>query len=331
MSQAEPYIAEMRREASRVDPPGTDALAQCVSLEVRAWNQLWRGEWEAASESATEVAQQVTEEVLSAYRAFWLYLAASWRAHAASDSGSDTLASSADNLLKRAYAAAKGASWLRETAPLDEPVVELDTLDRAAVTAVSQNRARSLSHAKWLELSSRMITGLQDSDPSAFEPALSLLGGLLGAEAFKPEGKGRADSVWLFGKEWWLTLEAKSDTKAEGLLSMTDVRQANSQLDSLRADQGCEPPGDSRSIIITPKAVIDPDAVDIALPHLYITNPETLQVLAADVTEAWRSIRLKATDLSGSEAEAIIAAAFAEHHVLPSDVRERIADQRLGD
>ena len=331
MGDAEPIILDMRREAIRVDPPGTDALANSVGQEVKAWGQAWRGEWLEASETATEVSQMLTEGVLSPYRAFWLYLAAAWRARAAADARDSALLTSSQNLLAKAHAAARGMSWLRELAPLDEAQQQYDPVDELAVRSAAVHAARTVSASKYLELSSQVLDGLGTTNPKEYEPALSILGGLLGAEAFKPAEKGRADSVWVYGTMWWLTLEAKSDAGTEGLVSMDDIRQTNTQLDSLSADRGIPSPIDSRSIIITPKEVVDPDAISIARSHVYISNPESVLALAKDAIGAWRKIRLLGTNLRGDDANSIVRSAFAEHRVLPSDVKERIAELRVQD
>jgi hypothetical protein len=41
-----------------------------------------------------------------------------------------------------------------------------------------------------------MLDGLAQTSTALYEPALTVLGGLLGAEAAKPAGKGRCDSTW---------------------------------------------------------------------------------------------------------------------------------------
>ena len=326
---AEPIIADMRREAVRTEPAGTSSLAASVAGEVRAWDHIWNGDWEGASQSAVEVGQTLTDGVLAPYRAFWLYLAASWRAIAASTSEDPVLAASARSLLKRAHAAAKGTSWLRELAPLEPDEQEFDPLDEVAVASVAKHVSRKMSGVTWLEKSEQMLTDLRSKDPKKFEPALSMLGQLLGAEAFKPAEKGRADSVWIFSDLWWLTLEAKSDAQAQGAVSMDTVRQTNTQLDSLRGDRRRAAPDGSSSLIITPKQVVDPDALQIALPHVCMIGLDGIVSLSIDAVAAWRDIRLSGTDLTGAQAESLVRGILAEYRVLPTDIKERIAGRPL--
>lgn len=65
----------------------------------------------------------------------------------------------------------------------------LDPTDEIAVRAVAEHPARRFSAAKWTRLTVEMTEGLAGTDPGAYERALSILGGLLGAEASKPAAK----------------------------------------------------------------------------------------------------------------------------------------------
>jgi hypothetical protein len=327
--EAEPFLAELRREAQRSLPAGTEALSSCAAAEVKAWRLVWRGEYSAASQTAVEVAQRLTEGVLSPYRALWLYFASAWQEAAAEQANEPAMAESARELLRKAHAAAKGTLWLRELAPLPRGEVVLDPLDELAVVAVAQHPARKMSGVKWAQLTVELLGALQGTDAKSYEPALSTVGGLLGAEAYKPHGKGRADSAWVYGDAWWLTLEAKSDEAAAGLVSMANVRQANTQLRSLATDREAGIPEGSASVIVTPKQLADPDAVAIAEPHVRLCSVSEVLSLAKDAIEAMREIRATATNLEGEPAHSVIRQRFAEHRVLPSAVRERIADRPI--
>jgi hypothetical protein len=325
--EAEPYIADLRRQTQRRLPAGTAALAACARDEVKAWNLAWRGDRRAASRTALEVAQQLTDRVLAPYRALWLYLASAWLQAEADETNDAALARASGELLRRAHAASKGTTWLRELAPLPAAELDLDPIDAIAVATVAEHPTRRTSAAKWARISQEMIDGLAGTEAGPFEQALSILGGLLGAEAYKPKGQGRADSVWVFDPLWWLTLEAKSEAVASGPVSMENVRQANTQLRSLAADRDSPVPDGSASVIITPKELAHPDAVAIAEPHVSMCTPTDVLRLAHDTVEAWRWIRSSAHNLEGSEAEAVISQCLADHRLLPTAIRERLADR----
>jgi hypothetical protein len=236
---------------------------------------------------------------------------------------------SSKELLRKAHAAAKGTTWLRELAPLPAGELEVDPLDELAVAAIARHQGRRLSAVKWTRITVDLVEGLSGTDPEPYERALVVLGGLLGASSYRPEGKGRADAVWIFGQNLWLTLEAKSDASAAGLVSMDNVRQANSQLRSLAADRDEEIPAASASIIVTPKQLVDPDAVAIAEDHLHLCGTSDMLFLAHDTIEAWRDIRASATNLEGVEAHSVIRQRFADRRLLPAALRERIADRPI--
>jgi hypothetical protein len=126
-----------------------------------------------------------------------------------------------------------------------------------------------------------------------------------------------------------LTLEAKSEEAASGLVSMENVRQANTQLRSLAADRDAEIPDGSASLIVTPKQLADPDAVTIAEPHLRLCSLSDVLALANDAVEAIREIRAAATNLEGPSAHSLIRQRMADRRLLPTAVRERIADRSV--
>lgn len=322
-TEAEPILADMRRESSRRLPSGTDVLAATASKEVKAWAHVWDGNYRAAGQDAVEIAQHLASTDLTPYRAFWLYLAASWQQAAAEADLDDALARSARELLRKAQAAARGMAWLRVAAPTTADEVDLEPVDTRAIDAVANHPARSMPMAKWLETCRELEEGLSATDHRQFEKALTILGGLLGAQSSKPSGKGRADSVWIF-HEFWVSLEAKSETTSTGPVDMSEVRQANTQLKSVSGDRGEAVPPGSISLIISPKQLTDPDAAAIAEPHLYLCSPADMQSLARDVIEAWRTIRAEAMNVSPQGATSAIQQALSDRQVLPTSVRERV-------
>lgn len=324
--EAEPFIAELKHDAERRLPPGTETLAETAGDEVRAWNLAWRGELNGASRIAAEVAQKVTDPELAPYRTLWLYLAGAWLHAHAEDSGDTTLRSAADEYLRKAHASARGTTWLREMAPPVDASPSTTGLDEVAVAAVAGHKHRRAPAARWSKICQDMLDGLNGPDSGPFEQALTTLGNLLGAEAFKPPGQGRADSAWIFGEYWWATLEAKNEAKESGLISMDNIRQTNTHLRSVAADRAEEIPEGSASVVVSPKQLADQDAVDIAGPHVFMCAPSDVVRLAFDVIEAWNEIRTDAHNVEGDDALVIIRRSLSDHRALPTAVRERLFD-----
>lgn len=166
-------------------------------------------------------------------------------------------------LIIRAEQAAKPGTWTRDLAPLPETEPEAPgTADITAVTAVAALLGSGASKGKHDTKVARMLEGLAAREPGKYEPALTVLGQLLGAEAGKPPGKGRCDSAWCWDEALWLAAEAKSDHEPTGVVPHKDIRQANDQLRLLCHDRSREaPPSVSATVVVSPKPTVDPDGV----------------------------------------------------------------------
>jgi hypothetical protein len=53
------------------------------------------------------------------------------------------------------------------------------------------------------------LAALKERKPTVYEPAMTKLGYLLGAEAQKPPGSGRCDSTWCWDHHLWLAIDAR--------------------------------------------------------------------------------------------------------------------------
>lgn len=327
---AEPQFARLRQNYSRRMPPGTELLAESVSDEVSAWNMAIGGDFLNASRLASRVADSLSEGSLTPYKSLWLYFAAEWLKVAANIEGDRELHLASDGLLTKAHIVAKSASWLRELVPNKTFELEIDPVDELAASNIAGHKGRKLSAMKWVNRCETMLTGLSGTKSSEYEVALSFLGSLLGAEAFKPEGRGRADAVWVYGEQLWITLEAKSEVKASGLVSLATVKQGNSHLQLLSADRNRDVPSNSVSAIVSPQTSVDPDASTIANPNLYLCSPSDILLLAQDCIDAWNACRHDVFNVDSEEASRLIYGRFAEHQVLPSNVLSRITARPVG-
>jgi Helicase C-terminal domain len=321
---AEPELAKLRREATRVPQPNVSELAASTVREIRAWTYTWQQDWESAARTAVDVFENLTASGLRPYRALWAYLGSAWSALASTDDASSAALHSAE-LLRNAHSAAVGTTWLKEVQPLPSTTYDSDPVDEQGVgSVIALLKGELSSHAKFERQSSTMLANLNQQERTKYEQGLVTLGELLGAESFKPPGKGRTDAAWVWNR-LWMTVEAKSEQKSEGMLSMDYVRQTNTQLASLAADHGVEmPPDGSISLVVTPRSVVDPDAVPIAAPHIYLVTPRLMLDIAHDTVRAWKELRGMANGVSVEVLHADVARAFWEHRVLPTQVRERL-------
>ena len=126
----------------------------------------------------------------------------------------------------------------------------------------------------------------------------------------------------------WLTAEAKSEQLDGGMLSQDYVRQANTQLDSLVGDREVDaPPHGSFSLVVSPRGIVDPDAVPMAARHLHLVTPTLMLDIAHDVVRAWKQLRGVITstpDVSGQALHKEAAQILWGHRVLPTQVFDRV-------
>ncbi|WP_331765361.1 hypothetical protein OG747_52900 (plasmid) [Streptomyces sp. NBC_01384] len=236
----EPIVAQLRAEAVRKLPDGSEILFSAVPAEIQACALAGQGRWQDASAKAQQVAQALSfgGATTKGYRGFWLYLAGIWAYRAASNgapAASGSLAN-ARALIRQAEQTAEG-TWARYMPLL--PAMEAPALpahdDQAVATAM--NLLRKIAPGQLDKRLGNMIEGLKETAASAYEPALTQLGIFLGAEANKPSGTGRCDSTWCWGNHLWAVVEAKSDQEPDGVMAHKDIRQVNDQLRILKSDR----------------------------------------------------------------------------------------------
>jgi Rad3-related DNA helicase len=324
LEDAEPELAKLRRKAIRTPQPNVTDLAASAAREVHAWNMAWQQDWEGATQAAIDVLEHLTAPGLRSYRALWAYLGSAWSTLSASDNNSSAERSA--ELLRKAHKSAAGTTWLKEVQPLPSATLDSEPVDEESVNRVIELlNGRFKSSARFDRQSATMLADLNQQEATKYEQALVALGEFLGAESFKPPGQGRADAVWTWSP-MWITVEAKSEQMTDGMLSMGYVRQANTQLTSMAADRDMDSsPGASISVIVSPRGVVDPDAVPIAAAHVHLAPPKLILDVAHDVVRAWKELRGVGHGVTSETLHPEVARILWEHRVLPTQIRERLS------
>lgn len=319
---AEPHIAKARRGAVQKAPEGSDALGKSVQFEVEACAFAAASQWDKAAAKALDAARVIGGggNATRGYRAVWLYLAGVWtELHAASDPGAH---SNAVKLIDQAEKTAEG-TWTREMPRLSTVASRaLAPEDASAVTRIVSILSAGVNIGKHDRQAGEMVAGLGERDPGKYEPALTALGRMLGAEAWKPPGKGRCDSAWCWENHLWLAMEAKSDHDLTGVISLNEIRQANNQLQLLASDRHTPPPPGGATIIVSPKPGVDIDGVKGAQPHVYHVDLSDIVTLAEDVVQAWSEILAAKDGRTPSELSDLVRQTMSGHGLLPTQVRE---------
>ncbi|UUY50142.1 DEAD/DEAH box helicase family protein [Streptomyces yangpuensis] len=330
----EPIVAQLRAEAVRKLPDGSEILFSAVPAEIQACALAGQGRWQDASAKAQQVTQALSfgGATTKGYRGFWLYLAGIWAYRAASNgapAASGSLAN-ARALIRQAEQTAEG-TWARYMPLL--PAMEAPALpahdDQAVATAM--NLLQKIAPGQLDNRLGSMIEGLKETAASAYEPALTQLGIFLGAEANKPSGTGRCDSTWCWGNHLWAVVEAKSDQEPDGVMAHKDIRQVNDQLRILKSDRKHQViPDGSFTALISPKPAVDPTGAIGAEDHAYLVHPETIWEIGQDVQHAWEELLAGRTGRDAAGLTPFIATTFQRYGLLPSQIRERLTEYPVG-
>ncbi|MFC7925177.1 DEAD/DEAH box helicase [Microbacterium laevaniformans] len=325
----EEMVAEFLADAKKIESVAAGPLGKSAPLEVEAWQRAYARDWTAASEKMQEAVAQVGAEATRGYRGVLLYLAGVWMHLGAQD---EAQRAKARELVREAGLAADRGTWLREMMPLPgAPEAELAPMDVIAVnTIVARLRGKLKTNAVRAALV-EMQAALAQDEADRYERGLTSLGSFLGAAAEKPKGQARADSAWEWGNAMWMTLEAKSEEHADGLLPVKDIRQANTQMDQLAADRDMDsPPASSPVVLLSEKLTVDPQHAPVANRNVYLSSLAVVVAIAADVAAAWTDFLSSATGkLSEAAQVKHVRMVLTANGCLPSQVIDRLTQHRV--
>ncbi len=307
-------------------PAGAAEVGAVAVDEIRACQFAARGAWRRAGETLDAATLKLKSPAAQPYRAFLQFLAAVWLDQAGELESDEALRSAARQMVRNAERAAEPARWVSEMAPLPgDDRGALGPADASAVVAIAHVLVDDLRTKRYQQQVTTVSAGLDQIQSGIYERALTDLGLLLGADASKPKPQGRCDSVWCWENHLWLALEAKSEHERTGLVAQKDIRQSNDQLRLLAVDRGAEVPVGSVTVMISPKAAVNPSIAASAEGHVHLISPEVVQVLAADALAAWKQLFAMRHSSSETVVRAAVASSLAQHGILPGQVLERLA------
>lgn len=327
----EPLIAEFREDATKIDPPGALALGESAKLEVDAWKLSFGGDWIAASQKLEDAARAVGAggDATRGYRGLLLYIAGVWLHLGAQG---EAHRARARQLLRDAESASDRGTWLTEMKDL--PGAEEVGLAGADVVAINALVARLTGQFKPGAIKTaleQMCTALSEDDAGPYEQALTTLGTFLGASATKPPGQGRCDSAWCWDTAKWLTIEAKSEEREDRLLPLKDIRQANTQLDQLAADQQMDhAPAGSPTILVSDRLTVEPEHAAVANPNVYLVSTEVVSHIAGDVVTVWTDLLAAAARQEPPHTlRQHVQGVLTDNGCLPTQVCDRLMQYRI--
>ncbi|WP_420446132.1 DEAD/DEAH box helicase [Candidatus Poriferisodalis sp.] len=323
----ETAIVEMRYALDRQLPQGNDALTQAVAYEVEACAEAWSGRWAEASAKMERAAIKVGAGAgdTRAYRAILLYLAGAWAYSASTVQDQQAMVARASDLVRQAEEASHPAQWVRLMSPMasDIPSRMAPEDDFAARKIAKMLSRRGTSGTE--QRIERMIQNLSQTGAASYEPGITELGVLLGADASKPSAKGRCDSAWCWGDHRWVAFEAKSAQQPNRPIPHSDIRQVCDQLRLMRQDRDADGiPSGSAAILVTPRQLLAQDAIGAAEEHVYLVTPAEILSIAKAVAKAWETLIRPSKSTGQSLGRRQIYRHYQEHGLLPSLVLDRL-------
>jgi hypothetical protein len=336
--EAEQDIITSREESQRTRPAGTDKLAASAEHEVAAVNAAWQGDWPRAVDEAGKAAAALAGgPEIRRYQALWHYILASWAVIATREDQQDRRAL-ADVHFADARAAATGTRWLAElTTSADkllaaQPQDTANPVDTAVIAGIASSPLRTAPDKAFTNLVKSVRDGLAKADAKPFEHALAVLGQLAGATVPARTGAdAEPDSVWMFGAELWVALEAKTESNPDGAVCATDARQAGGHLNYTVASTKTPVPPGSFMVIISPQTTVDPAAAKVAGQRVYLAAPAVLSDIGARLTDAWQSIRVQTRNLEPDQAAPAISGILRAARALPTQWLPELTARRVAD
>ena len=329
---AEEHIADLRQRLQKKDPDGSELLARSVPHEIDACTAAWSGAWNDASAALVRAASILGEggEHTRGYRSFLLFLAGIWAHQSAMQDGQESTSDRAFTLIAQAAEAAQPSQWVREM-PIPTKIRRLpsEQMDDLATGKLEDLWRRK--NDNWIQARIQQVSrDLNYRDHSVYEPALSELGRLLGARAYKPNGEGRCDAVWVWENACWIAIEAKSEQDESKPVAQRDVRQISDQLRMLAVDLDADaPPARRASLLVSPRSVISAAAQASAETDVYLCSLQMMLDIARDLGHAWQQLYTHRIGQSQSDARDHIRSIYSQFDVLPSQVFERLTQLQI--
>lgn len=331
---AEEVITTYLAAALQAVPASAGALADAAKSEVEALERLWHEDWKTAADKLHEAANALASaQDARGYRATLLFRAAVLLDKASRLNKEPALGAAADALADQAVRAATPATWMNAYLPFaGRAATTASPAMTSAVTRLATYIEDAGSPAKVSQLISGMISDLGAIDHNTYEPALSVLGTLLGAEANKPTGGARTDSQWCWDDYLWLSLEAKSEHVPEGLIGADDVRQVNGHLALVAHDRdvAAVPPG-SAAVMISPRTLVNRTAMALAGSGTWRVTPSDILALAMDTQRLWAQLQILRNLPDAKSRFAPVADALKNTRLGPEDIIDRLTVTPLGD
>jgi len=264
MKDVDKDILSKRDAAVQSVPPGCDQLAKSARHEIEYAEAIWQGNYVGALDKARAALSLLEDPSLRGYRALWHYLAGS-AAWLAQESKLGSNIGAAAEQFRHAAKAAISIRWLNNLAALGPKPIEADNTPDTKAMALVENLEKRivtlelLHNRKFDAEESKIRAAINKNNAADFELGLLLLGKHLGFDSQRPTGDSAPDCWWQVDDHLGFVLEANSEGGASPLGS-TKARQAKLHPDWVKDNVTMAKDAQIISVLITPKADVQPDA-----------------------------------------------------------------------
>lgn len=326
-------LARIRAAAEQKEPVEAAGLSAAAKHEVEALESMWNRDWKSASEKLHLAASALSSyPTAKGYQATLFFRAAVNMDRASRDTGDKELAARADALAAQAVDAAKPATWMSAFLPFEgRQALAPSPQALSAAARLSSYIGEVGSSAKLQTKFEDMLGGLSQIDHKAYEPALTQLGLFLGAHAFKPTGNSRTDSAWCWDETQWISVEAKSEHKSDGVIGVTDTLQVNGHLALVAEDRGVDIPANSAAVMVSPRTLVHKDAIAVAIDRSYRVTPDDMTALASEVERMWAGMQVLARIKVPSDRTDGVIKLLEQHRLRPEDIFDRLTVTHIGE
>lgn len=332
--EAEQYISNLRKAKVRNNDPFEDNLKQSVRHEIDYIYNAWNGHWDIARDKAKAAFESLNGKHLTGYQGLWMYLTGD--AEMAHSSSSDNLERAKQYYEQAAYLC-PSLAWLSQlkeissVADLSRRNIHFEDIDALAAENIKMILSKWGFHgSKYEEKVNQVLANIKSDDHANFHEGLEFLGKMIGFETYRPTGRGEPDCVWIIGHLLYITFEAKNEQKADGVIGIRDIQQAQGHEKWILSKHSPEEGADILPLIISPRQRVE-QAANIHADTLCWLTPESVCNIAGEAVKCLNKIRNRIAGIDESKVLPTVCQILQDANFLPKQAYEKLRIMKVSD
>lgn len=331
-NEAEQHIVSHRRTKERGTDPFVQNLKDSTNREIDYLYKAWDGHWDLARDCAKQAFEALSGDGLSGYQGWWIYLTGD--AELAHSTLPENFQRSRQYFAQAAHSC-PSLSWLSQLKELSEDAratdnsVQHEDLDVCAAESINLLLSKWGFHgSKFEDKINAGIAQINSDSHADFHQGLEFLGKILGFEAYRPNGTGEPDCIWIIGHTLYIIFEAKSEQNPDGTIGKNDVQQAQGHENWVQQKHSPRDAAQLLPIIISPRCKFDTD-VKIHASTLCHIKPEDVREIATRSVECIGKIRNNIAGIDNTKVLIIIQQHLKDFGLLPMQVYENVSAKKV--